>query len=113
MLAGPFQLFDGRRVRRMAVNVDHPRAETACVPSVDNVQEFKIQSNALMAQYGWASGNIVPAGFRTSVSPYQMTRRPFCDTAEVATFEQFLDGHERRHQPIIADRGPRLHQSPS
>ena len=28
-------------------------------------------------------------------------------------FEQFLDGHERRHQAIIADREPRLHQSPS
>ena len=72
MLAGPIHLFDGRRVRRMAVNVDYPRAETACVPSVDNMQESKIQSNAFTAQYGWASGSIVPAGFRTSVLPYQM-----------------------------------------
>ncbi len=29
------------------------------VPSTDNVQEFKIQTNAFTAQYGWSSGNIV------------------------------------------------------
>src|SRR5216683_2913060 len=29
------------------------------VPSVENVQEFKIQTNAFTAQYGWSSGNVV------------------------------------------------------
>jgi hypothetical protein len=29
------------------------------VPSVDDVQEFKIQTNAFTAQYGWSSGNVV------------------------------------------------------
>jgi Carboxypeptidase regulatory-like domain len=28
-------------------------------PSVDDVQEFKIQTNAFTAQYGWSSGNVV------------------------------------------------------
>jgi hypothetical protein len=29
------------------------------VPSVDDVQEMKIQTNAFTAQYGWSSGNVV------------------------------------------------------
>jgi len=29
------------------------------VPSVENVQEFKIQTNAFTSQYGWSSGNAV------------------------------------------------------
>ena len=29
------------------------------VPSVDDVQEFKIQTNAFTSQYGWSSGNVM------------------------------------------------------
>jgi len=29
------------------------------VPSVDAVQEFKIQNNSFTAQYGWSTGNVV------------------------------------------------------
>ena len=29
------------------------------VPAVDGVQEFKIQTNAFTAQYGWSSGNVI------------------------------------------------------
>ena len=29
------------------------------VPSVDDVQEMKIMTNAFTAQYGWSSGNVV------------------------------------------------------
>jgi Carboxypeptidase regulatory-like domain/TonB dependent receptor len=31
----------------------------AYVPSVDDVQEFKIQTNAFTAQYGWSAGNVI------------------------------------------------------
>lgn len=29
------------------------------VPSVDNVQEFKVQNNSFTAQYGWSTGNVI------------------------------------------------------
>src|ERR1035438_6253817 len=29
------------------------------VPSVDAVQEFRIQNNSFTAQYGWSTGNVV------------------------------------------------------
>jgi len=29
------------------------------VPAVDDVQEFKIQTNAFTSQYGWSSGNVI------------------------------------------------------
>ena len=33
--------------------------EVIYVPSVDSVQEFRIQTNSFTAQYGWSSGNVV------------------------------------------------------
>ena len=29
------------------------------VPSVDSVQEFKVQNNSFTAQYGWSTGNVI------------------------------------------------------
>src|SRR3984885_2755298 len=40
------------------------------VPSVDAVQEFKIQSNSFTAQYGWSTGNVVNVVTKSGTSSF-------------------------------------------
>lgn len=40
------------------------------VPSVDDTEEFKIQTNTFTAQYGWSSGNVVDVTTKSGTSAY-------------------------------------------
>ncbi len=40
------------------------------VPSVDAVQEFKIQNNSFTAQYGWSTGNVVDVVTKSGTSKF-------------------------------------------
>ena len=40
------------------------------VPSVDDTQEFKIQTNTFTAQYGWSSGNVVDVTTKSGTNSY-------------------------------------------
>jgi hypothetical protein len=40
------------------------------VPSVDSVQEFKIQNNSFTAQYGWSTGNVVNVVTKSGTSSF-------------------------------------------
>jgi hypothetical protein len=40
------------------------------VPSVDSVQEFKVQNNSFTAQYGWSTGNVVNVVTKTGTSSF-------------------------------------------
>ena len=40
------------------------------VPSVDDTQEFKIQTQTFTAQYGWSSGNVVDVTTKSGTSAY-------------------------------------------
>lgn len=40
------------------------------VPSVDDTEEFKIQTNTFTAQYGWSSGNVVDVTTKSGTSGY-------------------------------------------
>jgi hypothetical protein len=40
------------------------------VPSVDDTQEFKIQTNTFTAQYGWSSGNVVDVTTKSGTNAY-------------------------------------------
>jgi len=46
-LTGPFQLLDGRRVCRMAIHVDHSRAELARLPQGQLEKAFRCNQVAL------------------------------------------------------------------
>jgi Carboxypeptidase regulatory-like domain len=40
------------------------------VPSVDSVQEFKVQNNSFTAQYGWSTGNVVNVVTKSGTSSF-------------------------------------------
>lgn len=40
------------------------------VPSVDNVQDFRVQNNSFTAQYGWSSGNVVNVTTKSGTDQY-------------------------------------------
>src|SRR5208337_3520280 len=40
------------------------------VPSVDAVQEFKVQNNSFTAQYGWSTGNVVDVVTKSGTSQF-------------------------------------------
>ena len=40
------------------------------VPSVDDVQEFKVQNNSFTAQYGWSTGNVVNVVTKSGTSSF-------------------------------------------
>lgn len=40
------------------------------VPSVDAVQEFKVQNNSFTAQYGWSTGNVVDVTTKSGTSSF-------------------------------------------
>ena len=40
------------------------------VPSVDSVQEFKVQNNSFTAQYGWSTGNVVNVVTKSGTSNF-------------------------------------------
>jgi hypothetical protein len=40
------------------------------VPSVDSVEEFKVQNNSFTAQYGWSTGNVVDVTTKSGTSSF-------------------------------------------
>jgi hypothetical protein len=51
-------------------NVSEGWGGTIYVPSADDVQEFKVQSNSFSAQYGWSTGNVVNVITKSGTSEY-------------------------------------------
>lgn len=51
-------------------NTDPSWGATVYVPSVDAVQEFKVQNNSFTAQYGWSTGNVVNVTTKSGTSDF-------------------------------------------
>ena len=62
------------------------------VPSVDDVQELKIQTNAFTAQYGWSSGNVVNIVTKSGSNEYHGDAYEFYTNASLDARYFFNNG---------------------
>jgi hypothetical protein len=79
------------------------------VPAVDGVQEFKIQTNAFTAQYGWSSGNVInvvtkSGNNRFHGDAYEFYRNSALDSRNFFNNGKAPDFH--RHQFGVTFGGP-------
>jgi hypothetical protein len=71
------------------------------VPSVDTVQEFKIQTNAFTAQYGWSSGNVINIETKSGTNQIHGDAYEFYGNSALFARNYFNQGAEpafNRHQ---------------
>jgi len=78
------------------------------VPSVDNVQEFKIQTNAFTSQYGWSSGNVVNVVTRSGTSKFHGDAYEFYRNSALDAQYYFAPNKPdfHRHQYGVSVGGP-------
>jgi hypothetical protein len=61
------------------------------VPSVDAVQEFKIQNNSFTAQYGWSTGNVVNVVTKSGTSSFHGSAYEFYRNQDLDANQWFAD----------------------
>ena len=61
------------------------------VPSVDAVQEFKVQNNSFTAQYGWSTGNVVNVVTKSGTSAFHGDAYEFFRNAALDANQWFFD----------------------
>jgi hypothetical protein len=61
------------------------------VPSVDAVQEFKIQNNSFTAQYGWSTGNVVNVVTKSGTSSFHGSAYEFYRNQNLDANQWFAD----------------------
>ena len=61
------------------------------VPSVDAVQEFKIQNNSFTAQYGWSTGNVVNVVTKSGTSSFHGSAYEFYRNQGLDANQWFAD----------------------
>ena len=79
------------------------------VPAVDSVQEFKIQTNAFTAQYGWSSGNVINVVTKSGTNGYHGDAYEFYRNSSLDAknyFNQAAQPDFHRHQFGATFGGP-------
>ena len=82
------------------------------VPSVDDVQEFKVQNNSFTAQYGWSTGNVVNVTTKSGTSDFHGDMWEFYRNSAMDANLWFNDYNDEpkesvsRNQTGVAAGGP-------
>jgi len=78
------------------------------VPSVDAVQEFKIQNNSFTAQYGWSTGNVVNVVTKGGTNTFHGSAYEFYTNEKLNALNYFSTSQNAlsRNQTGVAAGGP-------
>lgn len=71
------------------------------VPSVDAVQEFKIQNNSFTAQYGWSTGNVVNVVTKSGTSSFHGSAYEFYRNENLDA-NQWFSNHTNTAKPKLS-----------
>jgi hypothetical protein len=78
------------------------------VPSVDAVQEFKVQTNSFTAQYGWSTGNVVNVVTKAGTNAFHGTAWNFYQNQDLNAVPYFSTSNQSlfREQTGASAGGP-------
>ncbi len=78
------------------------------VPSVDAVQEFKIQNNSFTAQYGWSTGNVVNVVTKGGTNTFHGSAYEFYTNEKLNSLNYFANQQNAlsRNQTGVSAGGP-------
>ena len=78
------------------------------VPSVDAVQEFKIQNNSFTAQYGWSTGNVINVVTKGGTNTFHGSAYEFYTNEKLNSLNYFANSQNAlsRNQLGVSAGGP-------
>ena len=78
------------------------------VPSVDAVQEFKVQNNSFTAQYGWSTGNVVNVVTKSGTNTFHGDAWDFYQNQDLNAVPYFSNSNQSlsRQEIGVAAGGP-------
>jgi hypothetical protein len=95
-----------------AWNTDAEWGGVIYVPSVDAVQEFKLQNNSFTAQYGWSTGNVINVVTKSGTNAFHGSAYEFYRNSALDANLWFADHNDvpkssyNRNQAGISAGGP-------
>jgi Carboxypeptidase regulatory-like domain len=78
------------------------------VPSVDAVQEFKVQNNSFTAQYGWSTGNVINVVTKSGTNTFHGDAWDFYQNQDLNAVPYFSNSNQSlfREEAGVAAGGP-------
>jgi hypothetical protein len=86
-------------------DTDPDWGQVVYVPSVDQVQEFKIQNNSFTAQYGWSTGNVVDVTTKSGTDTFHGDAYEFYRNSTMDANLWFSDHNDLPKQPVTRNQG--------